>query len=59
MEVKFTSVFVMDLNYYVPIGKRDLEYSLEYWAANSKVTTNEIGSMIKLGFIFNVEAKEY
>lgn len=54
VEVKFTSVFGMDLNYYVPIGNRDLEYYLEYWATNKKVTTNEIGSMIKLGFIFNV-----
>jgi hypothetical protein len=54
VEIKFTSVFGMDLNYYVPIGNRDLEYSLEYWATNRKVTTNEVGSMIKLGFIFNI-----
>ncbi|QQS36429.1 MAG: hypothetical protein IPM56_00290 [Ignavibacteriales bacterium] len=53
-EVKFTSVFGMDLNYYIPVGDRELEYSLEYIPATRKVTTNEIGPMIKLGFIFNI-----
>ncbi len=53
-EVKFTSVFGMDLNYYIPVGDRELEYSLEYIPTTRKVTTNEIGPMIKLGFIFNV-----
>lgn len=50
VEAKLTKIFGLDLIYYLPIGKKDLEYDLY----SVPKTTSKMESMIKLGFIFNI-----
>ncbi len=50
VEVKLTKVFGMDLIYYKPIKEKALEYSIHI----NPGTTSIMKSLIKLGFIFNI-----
>ena len=54
-EARLTKVFGLDLTYYIPIGEKGLGYSLDF-SSNSyrTITTSKIESLIKLGFIFNI-----
>ena len=51
-EGKLTKLFTLDLTFYIPIGKKNLEF--EVGSFDEKITTAKIGPMIKLGFIFNI-----
>jgi hypothetical protein len=51
-EGKFTKLFSLDLVFYFPIGKKNLEY--EVGSFDERITTSKMGPMIKLGFIFNI-----
>ena len=55
IEAKLIKLFAMDLIFYVPVGNRDLEYSIDYSSSYSvkRVTSSKITSIIKLGFIIN------
>ncbi len=55
IEAKLIKLFAMDLIFYVPVGNRDLEYSIDYSSNYSvkRVTSSKITSIIKLGFIIN------
>lgn len=55
IEVRMTKVFGIDLIYYIPIGEKGLEYSIDINLINyGIITTSQMDSMIKLGFIFNI-----
>lgn len=51
-EAKLKKVFALDLVYYIPVGRTDLEYELDYLNGGI-IKTSKMGSMIKLGFIFS------
>ncbi len=55
IEAKITKLFGIDLLYYKAIGGKGLEYSIYSGPSSNKVTTSEMESMIKLGFIFNIK----
>ena len=56
IEAKATKVFGIDLIYYFPIGDNKLTYSRKFTAEGSRysLSTTNITSLIKLGFIFNI-----
>ena len=55
MEAKLTKLFGLDLIFYIPIGEKGLEYSLDFYSTDiRKVTTSRMGTMLKLGFVFNI-----
>ncbi len=55
IEAKLSRLFSLDLNYYLPFGEKGLGYSLDFNSNDyKKITTSKIGSVIKLGFIFNI-----
>ncbi len=54
VEAKLTKFFGVDLIFYFPVGKNDLEYANYVGGFTYKrVTSTKITSMVKLGFIFN------
>lgn len=52
VEGKLTKLFSMDITFYTPIGKKNLEY--EVGSFDERITTAKMGPMIKLSFIFNI-----
>lgn len=57
MEARLTKVFGVDLIYFIPIGGKELEYLIDINSVDlslEKITTTKMVSMIKLGFIFNI-----
>jgi hypothetical protein len=50
VEAKLVKLFNMDPTYYIPVGKRGLEYEVGQFS--EYITTSEMGPMIKLGFHF-------
>jgi len=54
IEAKLKEFFSLDLVCYLPVGKKDLEYQITYNNFNNISTANQMGPMIKLGFIFNI-----
>lgn len=55
VEAKLTKLFGVDLIFYVPVGNSDLEFANYVGGFTYKrVTSTKITTMIKLGFIFNI-----
>ncbi len=55
IEARLSKIFGVDLTYYMPFGEKGLGYSLDFSSNNyRRITTSEIESVIKLGFIFNI-----
>lgn len=53
-EGKLIKFFSVDLIFYLPVGKNDLEYSNQFVAGSyERITSTKITSMIKLGFILS------
>ncbi len=49
-ELKVSKLFSADLAYYVPVGRKVFDYSLE---PDKTVYNSQVGSLVRLGFIFS------
>ena len=49
-EIKASELFSADLSYYIPVGRKVFDYTLE---PDDTVYTTQVGSLVRLGFIFS------